>query len=300
MSITITLSSALILMGADVLDGFDQATQKFAQTTQKYTCPGEVMVNLKPNPKDGFDVGATSARAATLFRAGFMDAQWNPVAKAGFVRDAPMGCEYAFMGSTGSVYLYKSIPSGQMCEMQGTNAFLCKPIPQLEAPPAKTPTQAPGSADIGKPTCHGGCFDASASGGEHSATLGGHATVEVDDGEYFRLVLRSAGDEGHYVAFGRQPGGPPRAGTAYTLSNTCDEDNAANRPDDFSAEYVVDGYREEAEQYQARSGTLTIDSIGPTWLRGHFAFVGCRYTVEGEIKEARVSGTFEGLWLSSH
>jgi hypothetical protein len=151
--------------------------------------------------------------------------------------------------------------------------------------------------------CDGGCFTTTVSGAQ-GGRFTGHAVVEVDvvdpeNGGDFRLVLRSSKDEGNYIAFTRWSyGGRPRAGTTYTLANTCDEEAAeANKPDQFSAEYLVNAYHEgEPIRFNGKAGTLTVDEITNDRISGRFAFAACRWQPDGTKEQTRLRGTFNALW----
>lgn len=174
------------------------------------------------------------------------------------------------------------------------------PITSLK-PPLEAPVTEPAKESV---ACDGGCFDANVSG-DHTATMNGHAAVQIDvvdtemGGGDFKMVLTSGEDEGHYVSFGRfGAGGRPRAGVAYVIANSCDEEGAENnKRDQFTAEYWVNAFHEgEVISYNGKTGTLTIDQITPDRILGHFSVVACRWKTDGTRVETRLRGRFNALF----
>lgn len=182
------------------------------------------------------------------------------------------------------------------------------PVPTDSAPrmtrpdSARTPTIRPAPRDAAPaPTtrsrCDEGCFDAAVTGAA-SASFAGIATVNADDGSRFELLLRNRRDEGEFVTFARDPGGPlSRTGT-YRLVNVCGEPSERD-VGQFGGEYHKGEYRETNPAiFHSREGTLTIERIGEGRVVGRFSFVACGEEGEdGKPKEIRVRGTFDAPWI---
>lgn len=171
--------------------------------------------------------------------------------------------------------------------------------PPSGAPPAAAPPPLPApqtteSTSPLEPGCGGGCFNATATGASTS-TMRGRAAVETDDGERFRIVFRSAKDEGHYVALTRELGGVPASG-AFVIANSCGQRGDEDASRIFVAEYFLDDYHEgEPTRFAGMGGSVTIESITATRVRGRFSIMACRQLADDKVEETRVRGTFDAV-----